>query len=187
MATAATSPELLAAAPTLERALRRPPRSLWSNAWGQFRRHRLAVAGLCVFFILLLTTLIGPLVYRTSPDALDVSASLIGPSAQHPFGTDDLGHDLLARTLIGGRVSMAVGVVAVLIALTLGTLIGAIAGFFGGIIDNVLMRITDMFIGIPQLPLLLLVIFLFRDALRSVFGPELGIFVMIVAVIGALN
>ena len=187
MATAATSPELLAAAPTLERALRRPPRSLWSNAWGQFRRHRLALVGLCVFFLLLLTTLLGPLVYRTSPDALDVSASLIGPSAQHPFGTDDLGHDLLARTLIGGRVSMAVGVVAVLIALTLGTLIGAVAGFFGGVVDNALMRITDMFIGIPQLPLLLLVIFLFRDALRSVFGPELGIFVMIVGVIGALN
>src|SRR5919198_6205310 len=187
MVTAAGAPDLIAAAPVGTGVLRRRSRSLWSNAWTQFRRHRLAVAGLCVFFLLLLTTLVGPLIYRTSPDALDVSASLIGPSAQHPFGTDDLGHDLLARTLTGGRVSMAVGVVAVLIALTLGTVVGSIAGFFGGNIDNVLMRVTDMFIGLPQLPVLLLVIYLFRDALRQRFGPEFGIFLLIVGVIGALN
>ncbi|HYY89837.1 MAG TPA: ABC transporter permease [Chloroflexota bacterium] len=187
MATAATTPELVAVGPATGRVLRRPARSLWSDAWRQFRRHRLAVTGMCVFFLLLLSTLVGPLIYRTSADALDIAASLVGPTAQHPFGTDDLGHDLLARTLLGGRVSMAVGVVAVLIALTLGTVVGSIAGFFGGTIDNVLMRVTDMFIGLPQLPVLLLVIYLFRDALRQRFGPEFGIFLLIVGVIGALN
>jgi peptide/nickel transport system permease protein len=187
MVTAAGAPDLIAAAPLGTGVLRRPSRSLWSNAWTQFRRHRLAVVGLCVFGFLLLTTLIGPLIYRTSAEALDLSASLVGPTTQHPFGTDDLGHDLLARTLIGGRVSMAVGVVAVLIAITLGTLIGSISGFFGGTLDNLLMRITDMFIGLPQLPVLLLVIYLFRDELRTTFGPEAGIFLLIVAVIGALN
>jgi peptide/nickel transport system permease protein len=126
-------------------------------------------------------------VYRASPDAIDYGASLLGPSLQHPFGTDDLGHDLLARALLGGRVSMAVGVVAVLIAITLGTGIGAIAGFFGGRLDSALMRFTDLFLALPVLPFLLMVTYLFRDPLKKVFGPELGIFLLVVVVIGALN
>jgi len=112
---------------------------------------------------------------------------LLGPSAAHPFGTDDLGRDLLARALIGGRVSMAVGVVAVLIAISLGTFVGALAGFFGGQVDGMLMRLTDLFLALPSLPLLLMVIYLFRDPLRKSFGPELGIFLLIVLVIGILN
>jgi peptide/nickel transport system permease protein len=186
MATTATSPAISVTTPA-ERVLQRPARSLWSDAMRQFRRHRLAMAGVVVFGVLLLATIVGPLIYRTSAEALDYSASLAGPSLQHPFGTDDLGRDLLARTLLGGRVSMAVGVVAVLIALSVGTLVGSIAGFFGGALDNVLMRITDMFIGLPQLPVLLLVVYLFRDTVRRAFGPELGIFLLIVGVIGLLN
>ncbi len=112
--------------------LRRPPRSLWSDAWRQFRGHRLAVIGMVTLGLLLLATLVGPVLWRVSPDALDYTAGLQGPSLQHPFGTDDLGRDLFARALYGGRVSMAVGVVAMLIAVTLGTLVGAVAGFSGG-------------------------------------------------------
>src|SRR5437764_9082641 len=170
MATTVTAQDVIRPAASAEAVLRRPTRSLWSDALRQFRRHRLAMFGVFTFILLLVPTRLGPLVYRASPDAIDYSQGLLGPSLQHPFGTDDLGHDLLARALLGGRVSMAVGVVAVLIAITLGTLIGSIAGFFGGSLDNVLMRITDMFIGLPQLPVLLLVIFLFRDALRKTFG-----------------
>src|SRR6185437_10609972 len=125
--------------------------------------------------------------YRVSTDAIDYSKGLLGPSFEHPFGTDDLGRDLLARTMLGGRVSMAVGVVAVLIAITLGTLIGAVAGFFGGRLDSALMRVTDLFLALPVLPFLLMVTYLFRDPLRKVFGPEVGIFLLIVTVIGALN
>src|SRR6266851_2695392 len=187
MATGITAQELIRPATVADAALRRPSRSLWSDAWRQFRRHRLAMFGVVVFSALLLATLAGPFIYRTSSDAIDYSQGLLGPSLQHPFGTDDLGRDLLARVLLGGRVSMAVGVVAVLIAITLGTTVGAVAGFFGGRTDSLLMRITDVFLALPVLPLLLMVTYLFRDPLKKVFGPELGIFLLIVGVIGALN
>jgi peptide/nickel transport system permease protein len=113
--------------------------------------------------------------------------SLQGPSLAHPLGTDDLGQDLLARILYGGRVSMAVGLVSMLIAIFLGTVIGAIAGYCGGWIDHALMRLTDLFIALPQLPLLLLVVYLFRDAMRRLLNPELGMFILIVLVIGGLR
>lgn len=166
---------------------RRPARSLWRDAWHQFTRHRLAMAGLAIISFLVVATLVGPFLWSIPFQKIDYSNTLLPMSATHPFGTDDLGHDLFARALWGGRVSIAVGIVAVLIALTLGTVVGAISGFFGGQLDNVLMRLTDMFLSLPQLPLLLLTIFLFREPLRSAFGPEVGIFLLIVSVIGVLN
>jgi peptide/nickel transport system permease protein len=187
MTTTAGTQELLHAAEPAESTLRRPTRSLWSDAWRQFRRHRLALFGMVTLSVLLVATLIGPLVYRVSSDAIDYSQGLLGPSLAHPFGTDDLGRDLLARALLGGRVSMAVGVVAVLIAITLGTFVGAVAGFFGGRIDSTLMRVTDLFLALPVLPLLLLVTYLFREPMKKVFGADAGVFLLIVGVIGALN
>lgn len=164
-----------------------PPQSLWKGVWQRFRRHRLALLGMIVLTILTISTLIGPLVYQRGIDEIDFTATLEGPSLAHPLGTDDLGQDLLARILYGGRVSIAVGLISILIAVTLGTIIGAIAGYFGGAIDNILMRLTDLFISLPQLPLLLLVVYLFRDAMRRLLGPELGIFLLIVIVIGGLR
>ncbi len=123
---------------------------------------------------LALATLVGSVVYPVPINEIDFTVKLEGPSARHPFGTDDLGQDLLARILYGGRISMAVGLVAMLIAILLGMVIGALAGFFGGVFDSVLMRLTDLFLSLPQLPLLLLVVFLFRDRMRQAFGPELG-------------
>ena len=164
-----------------------PPRTLWGDAWRRFRRHKLAMAGAVVLLIFIVATLIGPLIYRVNRDSMDILNSMTGSTALHPMGTDDLGRDLLARVLFGGRVSLAVGMVAMLILIAVGTLIGSVAGFFGGVTDQVLMRLTDMFLALPQLPLLLLTIFLFRDALRKVMGPELGIFLLVVCVIGLLN
>ncbi len=164
----------------------RKPRSLWSDAWHQFRRHRLAMAGVAALAVLTVGTLAGPVVNTTPIDTINFAEGLKGPSTVHPFGTDDLGRDLFARALWGGRVSIAVGITAVLIAVTLGTLVGAIAGFYGRL-DNPLMRLTDLFLSLPQLPLLLIVIFLFRETLRALFGPETGVFIMIVTVIGILN
>jgi peptide/nickel transport system permease protein len=185
METATTAAaDVRAGAPT---AFRRPARSLWRDAWYQFRRHRLAMAGLTVLAFLTVATLIGPLLWPIPYDRVDYGLSLLGPSPAHPFGTDDLGHDLFARALWGGRVSIAVGLTAVFIAITLGILIGAISGYSGGHVDNVLMRLTDMFLSLPQLPLLLMTIFLFRDTLRETVGPEVGIFILIVSVIGLLN
>ncbi len=101
----------------------------------------------------------------------------------HPLGTDQLGRDMLARLMTGGQTSIAVGLTAMLLALFFGTLIGVLAGYFK-VLDGILMRFTDLFLAIPLLPLLLVIIMLFRDQLRNAFGPEGGIFVLIVVVIG---
>ena len=141
----------------LDQARVRPQRSLWSNAWRQFRRHKLAMAGLVVFCAFILITAIGPFVYGrpvNSPFEYDTSVS---PSLDHLMGTDSMGQDLLARILYGGRISLAVGLVAASVAILIGTLVGAIAGFFGGFIDNILMRFVDVVISVPGITLLLLV------------------------------
>ncbi|MDQ3400205.1 MAG: ABC transporter permease [Chloroflexota bacterium] len=144
------------------------------------------MVGLFTLAFIVLATLVGPYVWTQPTNDIDFSRSLLGPSVTHPFGTDDLGRDMFARALSGGRISIAVGLSAVLIAITLGTTIGAVAGYFGRL-DSPLMRLTDLFLSLPILPLLLVIIFLFRDTLRAALGPELGIFLMIVAVIGILN
>ena len=163
-----------------------PRSSLWREATRRFRRHRLAMIGFTVLFIMVVGVLAGPFVYRVPIDEIDFKAKLKGPSRAHPFGTDDLGQDLLARVLYGGRISLAVGVVAMLISITLGTSVGAVAGQLGGATDHALMRITDLFLSLPQLPLLLLVVYLFREMLKKMLGPEAGVFILIVAVIGGL-
>lgn len=164
-----------------------PVRTLWNDVRRRYCRHRLAMVGTVIMLVLILATLIGPLVYSVPIDEIDFSVKLAGPSLAHPFGTDDLGQDILARVLYGGRISMAVGLAAMFIAIVLGMAIGALAGFFGGVLDSVLMRLTDLFLSLPQLPLLLLVVFLFRDRMRQAFGPELGVFLLIVSVIGGLR
>ena len=164
----------------------RPARSLWQDAWYTFTRDKLAMAGLFVLVVLVLAVLIGPYVWGGSATEIDFSRSLFGPSFQFPMGTDDEGRDLLARVLNGGRISIAVGFTSVLLAISLGVTVGAVAGYFGKL-DNPLMRLTDLFLSLPILPLLLVLVYLFRDTLKDMFGPELGIFLMVVFVIGILN
>jgi len=161
--------------------------SLWCTVWRRFCRHRLALCGMMILVVLTLGTLLGPLVYHHRINDINFAVALQGPSPTHPLGTDDMGQDLLARLLYGGRVSIAVGLMAMLIAILLGTFIGALAGYCGGGVDNVLMRLTDLFISLPQLPLLLLVVYLFRDPMRRLFNPEFGIFLLMVIVIGGLR
>ena len=161
-------------------------RSLVGDTWRRFRRHNLAVVGAFVYLTLVTLTLFGPMVWTTSMNDIDFASSNQF-SAKHPLGTDDLGRDTLARVLWGGRVSIAVGLCAMAVAITIGVFVGAMAGFFGGWVDIVLSRIIEVFLSVPQLPLLLLVIYLYRNILVAAFGPELGIFLMIVAVIGGLN
>lgn len=161
--------------------------SMGRVVWQRFCRHRLALGGMLVLALLLLGTLLGPLVYSKRINAIDFTVTLQGPSARHPLGTDDMGQDLLARLLYGGRVSMAVGLLSMCLAIVLGSSIGATAGYCGGTVDSVLMRLTDVFIALPQLPLLLLVVYLFRDTMRRAFSPEVGIFLLIVMVIGGLR
>jgi peptide/nickel transport system permease protein len=165
---------------------KRRHRTLWGDAWVQFRRNRLAMFGLIVLAALVIFVFVGPYVYRVDPKAIDVVASNTPPSAEHPFGTDDLGRDMLARCLYGGRISLTVGFTAMLIAMLLGAVMGLLAGYVSRL-DNVLMRFTDLMLTLPALPILLVAAALFRDPLRAAFGLELGAFLMIVTVIGALG
>ena len=147
----------------------------------------MAYASLFVLATLVALVVFGPLVWNLPINDIDFSAQLQGPSWKHPLGTDDLGQDLLARMLYGGRISLAVGLAAMTMAIFVGVLVGAIAGSARGSIDTALMWLTDLFLSLPQLPLLLLIIYLFRDTLKSVLGPEGGVFVLIVAVIGGFR
>jgi peptide/nickel transport system permease protein len=142
---------------------------------------------LILLSFIILAVIFGPLIWRVPINEIDFTARLARPSFRHPLGTDDLGQDLLARMLYGGRISLAVGLAAMTVALVVGTIIGAIAGMSRGWLGSALMWVTDLFLSLPQLPLLLLVIYLFRDSLKAVFGVELGIFIMIVIVIGGLR
>ncbi|MEM6868413.1 MAG: ABC transporter permease [Cyanobacteria bacterium P01_C01_bin.121] len=158
-----------------------------NRAWERFRRDRMAIFGTTILLILSIGVLLGPTVYPVSYSEIDFARALASPSGQYPLGTNDLGQDQLARLLWGGRISIAVGITAMLVSISLGTLIGTVAGFCGGIIDNALMRLTDLFLSLPQLPLLLLIIYLFRDTMRQRMGPELGIFMLIILVVGGLT
>jgi peptide/nickel transport system permease protein len=163
------------------------PISPATEAWRRFRRHRLALIGVVVLAGMVLAVLLGPFVWTVAINEIDFKAKLKGPSWAHPLGTDDLGQDLLARMLYGGRISLAVGLAAMFIAITVGTVIGAVAGQSRGVVDNALMWLTDLFLSLPQLPLLLLIIYLFRDTLKKVVGPEAGVFILIVVVIGGFR
>ena len=168
-----------------ETALEEMPqhRSLWGDVWSQFRTHKGALVGSLVFLTIVLIVVAGPFVHTVDPQYLDILNKNLPPSWEHPMGTDNLGRDTLAQVMAGGRVSLLVGVVAMALSLLLGAAIGVLAGYFKKL-DGPLMRLTDLFLALPLLPLLLVIIMLFRDTLRSAFGPETGIFILIVFVIG---
>ncbi|MDR6874190.1 peptide/nickel transport system permease protein [Bosea sp. BE125] len=157
------------------------------ETWRRFRRHRLAMASSVVLAILVLGVVIGPWLWPIAINEIDFSAQLQTPSWAHPFGTDDLGQDILARMIYGGRISLAVGLAAMFVATFVGVVVGALAGMSRRYVDSFLMWVTDLFLSLPQLPLLLLVIYLFREQLKAAFGVEGGVFVLIVIVIGGLK
>ncbi len=154
--------------------------------WRQFGRDRTAILGAVVLSFIVLGVVVGPLFYGVSYSDLNLDQSMVSPGSAHPLGTNNLGQDQLARVLWGGRVSLAVGVAAMLMSISVGTVVGMVSGFCGGLVDNALMRLTDLFLSLPRLPLLLLILYLFRDMARRLAGPELGIFWLIVLVIGGL-
>ncbi len=165
----------------------RRPVSPGADAWRRFRKHRLALVSLFLLAAMILIVGFGPLIWHVAINDIDFSAMLRGPSWTHPLGTDDLGQDVLARLLYGGRISLAVGLAAMFVAVVVGVLVGSISGMASGRVDAFLMWLTDLFLSLPQLPLLLLIIYLFRDQLKAVFGAQGGVFLMIVMVIGGLR
>ncbi len=183
--------------------LSRPPRSQWLDVWDQFKTHKGALFGAGVFLFIVAGVYLGPLVWRIDPqylpqgrdfitlrDTRPIWMGLFDSSAKvtwaHPLGTDNLGRDTLARLMLGGQVSIAVGLTAMLLALFLGTLVGVVAGYVKRL-DGALMRLTDLFLALPLLPLILVASLLFRDPLSKLFGPEGGTFILIVALIGVTS
>ena len=161
----------------------KPPRSKWRDVWDQFKSHKGALAGMFIFAVIVLGVILGPFLWPYDATYIDIRARNQGPSLAHPMGTDQLGRDTMARMMAGGQTSISVGITAMLLALGLGSLIGVLAGFFRRL-DGPLMRLTDLFLALPLLPLLLVMVLLFREPLSAAFGPETGIFILLVVAIG---
>ena len=161
------------------------PASQNKAIWQQFSTHKGALFGLIILSILAIAVLLGP--YLWVPEKLSVAQAIKlknqNPSLRFPLGTDQLGRDMLSRMLLAGRISLAVGFVAMFIAIVFGTLVGVLAGYFKRL-DGPLMRLTDMFLALPLIPLLLVLVMLFRDRVAAIIGPELGAFTLIVFAIG---
>ena len=140
-----------------------PYASMAGMVWDRFRRHPGAIAGTIVLGLLILSIVLVGLISPYDPELSVMSSRLRPPSWQHLFGTDQLGRDMLTRVLYGGRISLAVGVMVVAITLVIGVPVGAAAGYFGGWVDNVLMRITDAFLSLPSLLVLILLSAILRE------------------------
>ena len=158
-------------------------RSQWWDVWDQFKTHKGALVGALVFVTIVVGVFLGPYLWTIDPTYIDIRARNGGLTLAHPLGTEQLGRDLLARMMAGGQVSVAVGFTAMILSVLLGTFIGVLAGYFRRL-DGPLMRVTDLFLALPLLPLLLVMVMLFRESLSSAFGPETGIFLLIVVAIG---
>jgi peptide/nickel transport system permease protein len=155
---------------------RRREVSPWSITVQQFKKNRMATFGLSCMILLYFVALLAPLIAPYDPNAQEdvVQSQTLAPSPEHPMGTDKLGRDVFSRVIYGSRISLSIGFIAVGISVTLGSLVGAVAGYLGGVTDNVLMRFVDMFLSFPRLVLVITVVALFSP---SIF--------LLVAVLGA--
>src|SRR5882672_6179640 len=118
------------------RSVERGGWSPWRETWRRYRRHKLAVVSAVLLLVLAAAVIFGPFVWRVGINEIDFTARLEGPSLAHPFGTDDLGQDILARMISGGRISLAVGLAAMMVSVLVGTLIGALAGMSRGAVGH---------------------------------------------------
>jgi len=168
--------------------LETPPISLGQLAWRRFQRHKLAFFGAIVLILLYIYSFAGAIfVSEDYANFNDTTISLNAPSQQHPFGTDAIGRDILARTIYGGQISLLIGMTAVIVETGLGILVGALAGYYGGVVDNILMRITEAMLNIPEIFLLIVMAKFFGGKIPDIsfFGRTFsGSVVLIVLIIG---
>jgi peptide/nickel transport system permease protein len=148
----------------------------WARAWRRFRRHRMAMVGLGFLTLLIVTALAAPVVAGRDPVAMDARNSMAAPSADHRLGTDLAGRDIWARLVYGTRVSLAVGLVSVSISLAITLVLGSLAGYYGGVVDMVIMRITDVMMVFPGLVLIIAVV--------SVIGPSIFNVMTVLGILG---
>ncbi len=168
--------------------LEAPPLSLRQLAWRRFRRHNMAMFGGVALIILFIYSFGGAFIFPESyANYTETKLRLKPPSQSHPFGTDTVGRDALARTIYGGQISILIGLAAVTIETLLGILVGALAGYYGGMIDNILMRITEAMLNIPELFLLIVMAKNFGGKIPNInfLGREFsGSVVVIIVIIG---
>ncbi|HEX8183202.1 MAG TPA: ABC transporter permease [Blastocatellia bacterium] len=148
--------------------------SLWQDAWKRLKRNKLAVAGGIVVILVVMLALVGPWLFYLyngfTYQTQDLSIRLADPSWLHPLGTDILGRDLLARLLYGSRISLMVGLISTLVSLIIGVTYGAVAGYFGGRVDDVMMRIVDVIYSLPYIILVVILLALFERSLFLLFA-----------------
>lgn len=142
--------------------------TFWSLTWYRFRRHKMAMVSLGVLLILYVIAIIAPWIAPHDPMEIHVGPRFAPPSREFPAGTDRLGRDLYSRILWGSRTSLSVGFVAAGVAITIGTIVGATAGYFGGVVDDVLMRICEVIMAIPTFFLLLTVVAIFERSMLNI-------------------
>jgi len=165
-----------------------PPLTLGQMAWRRFRRHRVAMLSALMLILLFAYSFGGALIFsEAEANFNDTGLRLEGPSAEHPFGTDTVGRDILARTIYGGQISLMIGLTAVIVQLAIGIFIGAISGYYGGLVDSLLMRFTEAVLTIPSLFLLLVMAKFFGGKIPDLelFGRTFsGSVLMIVVILG---
>jgi peptide/nickel transport system permease protein len=168
-----------------------PPLSLRQMAWRRFRRHKMALFGVMLLAALIIYAFGGAFIYSEEfANFNDTSQRLQSPSAAHPFGTDSIGRDILARTIYGGQISLIIGITAVIVEVIIGVVIGAVAGYYGGKLDSLLMRFTEAMLTIPQLFILIVMAKFFSGFIPDihVLGRTFsGSVIVIILVIGCFS
>jgi peptide/nickel transport system permease protein len=165
----------------------REEQTMAQMVWHSFRRHKPAMLGLSIMVLFALAAIFAPYLSPYDPEKTQLTNMLQPPSAEHIMGTDELGRDLLTRILYGGRVSLSIGVMAMALAVLVGATVGAVAGYYGGWVDNILMRFTDMMLAFPQLFVLIILAIALRDipieALRGTAFASVFSIVLVIAVL----
>lgn len=132
-------------------------------AWRRLKKNKLALIGMCILIFMILFSVLGPVISPYTAETMDYNNPTIGPSLKHLLGTDELGRDVLTRLMYAGRISLSVGVSAVVVEILVGSVLGAVSGFYGGITDSIIMRIADIFLCVPFFPILITLSALFSD------------------------
>lgn len=168
--------------------LETPPLSLGQLTWRRFRRHRMAIFGAITLLLIVAYALFGSFIFSEKyANRTETGNALQAPTRAHPFGTDTIGRDILARTIYGGQISILIGLTAMVVELIFGVSVGALAGYFGGWLDSVLMRVTEAILVIPQIFLLLVMARYFSSSIPNIkiLGRTFsGSVVVIIFVIG---
>jgi len=150
--------------------------------WRRFRRHKLALAGLCTLSFITLACILAPVLAPYAPDAQQLYRGFEGPSADHWIGTDKLGRDLLTRLMYAGQISLVIGVACTAIVVVIGSLVGAVSGYFGGWVDTAIMRVVDLGLSVPTFPLLIAL-----SAMLASILPSVLVIILVLSLFGWLG